>query len=279
MKSELNEFIKETIKILNVLSELRNSSLEMIKNSYKKTHNEMSSNFSEETTSEVKESIDSFIRFLSVDYGDLLFPALNFWTDIQDFLLSRESRVLIDMLKRADYLTSQNFIKIGLRFYGEKPSHSVNNLQILKSIKPEYWKETYSKIQGDNNFIQLCAKVQNFIKTNKKNQLIKEIASAKIKYPDLSDVEINEFERKFYKDKISYDEFRLHRPQKSGVSLAINSKNNFFEKEEKKEPLEEISFDNYDLYFQADSREIERMKRLGKYKIKSKKKTRKNEKL
>ena len=283
MKPELNEFLTETIKILNVLSVKRNSSLEKIKNSYKKITGELSSNFSEETTSDIKESIDSFIKFISVDFGDLLDPLLNFWSNIQNFLMGKEGRVLMNKLKSSDYLISQNLKKIGLRFYGEKPSHSVYNLQILKSIKSEDWEETFSKIQWNKVFLQVCFKVQNFIKITNKNQLIKEIASAKLKYPDLSEEEIIEFERKFFDEKISYDEFRVHRTQKSRISFKMNSKNDFFEKDEKQEPSEDLNFDNYDLYFQSDSREIERMKRLGKYGIKrkkilnKKKKARKNE--
>ena len=154
MKPELNEFLTETIKILNVLSVKRNSSLEKIKNRYKKITGELSSNFSKETTSDIKESIDSYIKFLSVDFGDLLDPLLNFWSDIQNFVMGKEGRVLINKLKSSDYLISQNFKKIGLRFYGEEPSHSVYNLQILKSIKSEDWEETYSKIQWNKDFLK-----------------------------------------------------------------------------------------------------------------------------
>ena len=100
MKPELNEFLTETIKILNVLSVKRNSSLTKIKNSYEKLTGELSSNFSEETTSDIKESIDSFIKFISVDFGDLLDPLLNFWSNIQNFLMGKEGRVLMNKLKR-----------------------------------------------------------------------------------------------------------------------------------------------------------------------------------
>ena len=271
MKPELNEFLTDTIKILNVLSVRRNSSLEKIKNSYGKITGELSSNFSEETSSDIKESIDSFIKFLSVDFEDLLDPLLNFWSNIQNFLMGKEGRVLINKLKSSDYLIPQNLKKIGLRFYGEKPSHSVYNLNILKSIRPEDWEETFSKIQSDKNFLRVCVKVQNFIEFTNKNQLIKEIASAKLKYPDLSEGEIIEFEKKFFDEKISYDEFRLHSTQKSRISIKKTSKNDFVEKDEKQESSEDLNFDNYDLYFQSDSREIERMKRLGKYGIKRKK--------
>lgn len=271
MKPELNDFITDTIKILNVLSEKRNSSLEKIKNNYEKVNYELSSNFSKETILEIKESIDSFINFLSVDFGDLLYPLLNFWTDIQDFLIGKEGRVLVNKLKRSNYLNSQNLKKIGLRFYGEKPSHSVYNLQILKSIKFVDWEEIYLKIQGNRNFLSVYVKVQNLIESTKKQQLFNEIASAKRKYPDLSEDEIIEFQKKFFDEKISYDEFRLQHTQKSRKSVKLNTKNEFIEKFEKKESVEDINFDNYDLYFQADSREIERMKRLGKYGIRSKK--------
>lgn len=271
MKPELNDFITDTIKILNVLSEKRNSSLEKIKNNYEKVNYELSTNFSKETTSEIKESIDSFINFLSVDFGDLLHPLLNFWSDIQDFLIGKEGRVLINKLKRSNYLYSQNLKKIGLKFYGEKPSHSVYNLQILKSIKFSDWEEIYLKIQRDRDFLSIYVKVQNLIESTKKQQLFNEIASAKRKYPDLSEDEIIEFQKKFFDEKISYDEFRLHHTQKSRKSVKLNTKNESIEKVEKKESVEDINFDNYDLYFQADSREIERMKRLGKYGIRSKK--------
>lgn len=271
MKPELNDFITDTIKILNVLSEKRNSSLEKIKNNYEKVNYELSLNFSKETILGIKESIDSFINFLSVDFGDLLYPLLNFWTDIQDFLIGKEGRVLVNKLKRSNYLNSQNLKKIGLRFYGEKPSHSVYNLQILKSIKFVDWEEIYLKIQGNRNFLSVYVKVQNLIESTKKQQLFNEIASAKRKYPDLSEDEIIEFQKKFFDEKISYDEFRLQHTQKSRKSVKSNTKNEFIEKFEKKESVENINFDNYDLYFQADSREIERMKRLGKYGIRSKK--------
>lgn len=271
MKPELNDFITDTIKILNVLSEKRNSSLEKIKNNYEKVNYELSLNFSKETILGIKESIDSFINFLSVDFGDLLYPLLNFWTDIQDFLIGKEGRVLVNKLKRSNYLNSQNLKKIGLRFYGEKPSHSVYNLQILKSIKFVDWEEIYLKIQGNRNFLSVYVKVQNLIESTKKQQLFNEIASAKRKYPDLSEDEIIEFQKKFFDEKISYDEFRLQHTQKSRKSVKSNTKNEFIEKFEKKESVEDINFDNYDLYFQADSREIERMKRLGKYGIRSKK--------
>ncbi len=216
-----------------------------------------------EITSNLKKPIGNLEEIIqSCDY------LIDFWTIIHTMSGGLRVREVLNKLQNLKALFSTALKSIGLNFLRTNQARPISSIVPLRSIDEEFWSDLMTLLHSDQIYIRSAQKMRILQRNNLEQIVNDELKEILKPYPYLSEDDKNAYRNAYRETRISIDDyFKTKSPDQKTTKKIIP----------KKPPSDEqpSDFDDYQVYLQADERELARMKRTGEYSVRKRGKKRK----
>lgn len=168
---------------------------------------------------------------------------------------------ILDLLSSNKDLIKTRLKELGLFFMKNNLSKIPQNKELLRAITNEIWLEIISELRNNENYNATVNKSTQFFNKYLEEQANAQIKKALIRYPQLSQDDLNKFKIEFKKSRISIEDYiKSNLKFEKKEEIKTNSQLIIEDEPEQIINVEEVMSE----YLNADDRLLARIKRTGK---------------